>query len=164
MFNENLCEFFEEGNLGGVDKIARVFEGKPFPFIYFGKCQHLAATARPFHFKCITGNCTGIEITGARPCIDAFAAFLANRAQGFERAFQHVAGLFAEFADGCVERGFFVFEFSLRNGPDTRVLVLPEGASRMNKKDFGWRIQAIKKDTRALLGRHIINIGQILLS
>lgn len=93
--------------------------------------------ARPFQFKRITGYRAGIEVTGARPGVDAFAAFLANRAQGLERAFERVAGLFAEFADSRVQGRFLIFEFPLGDGPDTSVPALPEGSARMYEEDFG---------------------------
>ena len=71
-------EFFEQGDLRGVDHSAGAFEGEPCAAVDFGEGELFAGAAGPFQFKCITDDGGGIEIAGGGPGVDAFATFLAN--------------------------------------------------------------------------------------
>lgn len=130
-------ELIEESDLGGVDDRAGSFEGVPGAFVDFGESFHPARSAGPFEFEGIADQLCRVEVAGNRPGIDAFAAFLADGAEGLEVTFELDAGLFAEFADGGVEGGFLFGEFALGDGPGAGILFLPEGSAGVNEEDFG---------------------------
>src|ERR1700729_3843559 len=73
-----LLEFFEQGDLCGVDDLSGVGEGEPSSLVDLGKGLLLTLTARPFQFECIADNFFGIEIAWRGPGKDTLAAFLAD--------------------------------------------------------------------------------------
>jgi hypothetical protein len=129
-------ELVEEGNLGGVDHGARIFEREPIAAVDFGEGELFAGVAGPFDLEGVADDGCGVEVTGAGPGVDVFPTLLADGAQGLEGSFDGVAGLFAEFADGGILGGFFACELPFWDGPDTGVFVFPEGAAGMNQEDF----------------------------
>lgn len=133
---DGFFEFVEEGHLGGVDDGAGFGEGEPASFVHFGEGDLFAGAAGPFQFKGIADDGGGIEVAGGGPGIDAFAPFLANGAQGLEGAFDRCARLLPKFADSGIQGRFLARELSFGDGPDAGVLVFPEGAPGMYKKDF----------------------------
>jgi len=112
--------------------------------------------AGPFELEGITADFGGVEVTGESPGKDTFAPFLPNRTQWLEMSFERESGLFAEFADGSIECGFFIFKFSLGYGPGAGIFVFPEGAAGMDKKDFeGAGGPPIKEDAGRLSTGHV---------
>ena len=133
---DRFYEFFEEGYLGGVDDGAGFGKRKPASFVYFGEGNLFAGATGPFQLKRIAYDGGGIEVAGGGPGKDSFAAFLANGTQGLKGPFERGAGFFPKFADGGVQSRLVIRELSFGDGPDAGVLVFPEGAPGMYKKNF----------------------------
>lgn len=139
---DRFFELFEKRDLCGIDLLAGRFEREPGSFVYFGEGLGAAAAAGPFEFEGVADELRGVEVAGYRPCIDAFAAFLTDGAEGLEGTFEGEAGFLAEFADGGVEGRLIARELSLWDRPTAGILFLPEGSSRMNKEYFEMSVQA----------------------
>ena len=133
---DGLFQLFEEGDLCGIDDCSGGGGGEPPTFIDFGERLLLAGAAGPFDLEGIAGDGGGVEVAGEGPGKDTFASFLPDRAQGQEMSFEGEAGLFAEFTDGGIQRGFIIFKFSFGYGPAAGILVFPEGATGMDEEYF----------------------------
>ncbi len=82
--------------------------------------------------------------------------------RGWKGAAKGDARLLAELADSGIQRRLVVGEFSFRDRPDAGVLVLPEGASRMDEEDFEDRSATVEENSRTLFGRHIMKYNKSL--
>ena len=151
-----LLQLFEQGDLRGVDNSPGGGQREPTAFIDLGVGLLPPGVARPFYLERITDDGGGVEVAGERPGKDTLASFLPDGAQGLEMSFEGEAGFFAEFADGGVQRGFFIFKFTFGYGPGAGVFVFPEGAAGVDEKDFkGAGGPPIKEDAGRLSTGHV---------
>jgi len=150
-----LREFVEKAGLGGVDHRVCGFERVPGAFVDLGEGNVAAGTAGPFEFDEVAHELARVEFTGDGPGMNEFAAFLADGAKGLEMTGEADAGLFMEFTDGSVERGFAGIEFAFWDGPGAGMLVTPKRAAGVDEKYFD-RGRAIKQNSGGLSGYHIV--------
>jgi hypothetical protein len=134
--SDGLFQLFEQGDLGGIDHLPGMGQREPTSFIDLGEFLLPAGAAGPFEFEGITGDGSGVEVAGEGPGKNTFASFLADRTQWLKMSLESETGLFAEFAEGGIERRLFIFELSFGDGPAARLLIFPEGAAGMDEKYF----------------------------
>jgi hypothetical protein len=151
---DGFFEFVEEGDLAGVDHRAGVGEGEPGSSVHFRERELFAGAAGPFQFKGVAHDGGGVEVAGGGPGKDSFSTLLADGTQGLEGAFERGARFFPELTDSGIQGRLFTGELPFRDGPDAGVLVLPEGAPGMDKKNFQVGSAPVKEDAGALLRCH----------